>query len=77
MDDAAWQALERQLMEAHEQGDTAGLIGAYTKAADVMEAQNRIDAACFYLTQAYVLALEAGADELEALDQRLVAYGRN
>jgi hypothetical protein len=35
-----------------------------------------VDAACFYLTHAYVFALSAGATEAGALHARLLAHGR-
>ena len=37
---------------------------------------NEIDAACFFLTHAYVFALEAGASEAGVLHARLKAQGR-
>ncbi len=65
--------LDVQMIAAHEAGDRAALIRLYTEAADVA---NDEDAACFYLTHAYVFALEAGADEVDELKKRLVAAGR-
>ncbi|MEO7468688.1 MAG: hypothetical protein ABIV36_16860 [Sphingobium limneticum] len=76
-DDAAWRQLEEQLMVAHERGDTETLIAIYVQAADIVEAQGRGEAACFYLTQAYVLALETGAEEAALLDRRLIGLGSN
>ncbi|KUJ77131.1 hypothetical protein [Ruegeria profundi] len=68
--------LDRLLIEAHDRKDHAALIRYYTLAADECEAAQDIDAACFYLTHAFVFALESGAPEAEALNARLVAYGR-
>ncbi|WP_170398445.1 hypothetical protein [Ruegeria arenilitoris] len=68
--------LDRLLLKAHEQDDHAALIHYYTKAADEREAAQDIDAACFYLTHAFVFALESGAPEAETLNARLVAHGR-
>ena len=48
----------------------------YAVAAERSEAAGNTDAACFYLTHAYVFALEAGAPEAPALRQRLVGMGR-
>jgi len=68
--------LDRLLLEAHERNDHVALIRYYTMAADQREQAQDIDAACFYLTHAFVFALESGSSEAEALNQRLVAYGR-
>ncbi|WP_170410005.1 hypothetical protein [Ruegeria atlantica] len=70
------QELDRLLLDAHDRSDHADLIRLYTLAADEREAAHDIDAACFYLTHAFVFALESGATEADALNQRLVAYGR-
>mgnify|MGYP000321358594 CR=1 FL=1 len=43
------------------------------KAAD---GADTIDAACFYLTHAYIFALELGRPEVQALHARLDAHGR-
>ncbi|WP_170350228.1 hypothetical protein [Ruegeria atlantica] len=68
--------LDRLLLKAHEQNDHAALTHYYTMAADEREAAQDIDAACFYLTHAFVFALESGAPEAETLNARLVAHGR-
>ncbi|QIE44761.1 hypothetical protein G5B38_04025 [Pseudohalocynthiibacter aestuariivivens] len=66
-------ALDAAMIAAHDRHDQAGLIQLYTQAAD--EA-NDLDAACFYLTHAYVFALEAGAREAALLRARLMEHGR-
>lgn len=66
-------ALDAAMIEAHARADPAALIALYTEAADQA---NSLDAACFYLTHAYVFALEAGADEARALHARLKRHGR-
>lgn len=65
--------LDSAMIRAHAAGDRPALIRLYTQAAD---SARDLDAACFYLTQAYVYALEAGAPEAQALHARLVARGR-
>ncbi|SEK47043.1 hypothetical protein SAMN05443999_101488 [Roseovarius azorensis] len=65
--------LDTAMIRAHEMGDRAALIALYAQAAG--GAQD-LDAACFYLTHAYVFALEAGALEAKTLHARLVAHGR-
>lgn len=65
--------IHAQMIAAHESGDTGALIRLYTMAADQA---NSLDAACFFLTHAYVFALEAGAAAASELHARLVSYGR-
>ncbi|WP_317054443.1 hypothetical protein [Roseovarius rhodophyticola] len=65
--------LDAQMIAAHEAGDLRALVTLYTAAAD---AANDMDTACFFLTHAYVFALEAGADEACKLRARLKAEGR-
>lgn len=65
--------LDTRMIHAHEIGDRAALIGLYAEAADRM---NDLDAECFFLTQSYVFALEAGAAEAARLHARLKAQGR-
>ncbi|MFV2038223.1 MAG: hypothetical protein ACC646_11605 [Paracoccaceae bacterium] len=69
-------ALEQDLLAAHSAGDTVALITLYTAAADIAEADQRTDAACFYLTHAYIFALDRGAGEAGELHARLRAHGR-
>lgn len=64
------------LLAAHAAGDFAALIRLYTAQADSLEKAGDIDAACFYLTQAYVFALHANDAAVPDLNARLVAYGR-
>ena len=66
-------ALDAQMIKAHEAGDKAALVRLYTQAA---EAANDTDTACFYLTHAYVFALETGAPVAADLHGRLVRHGR-
>jgi hypothetical protein len=68
--------LDHALIAAHDAEDSEELIRLYTLAGDVCEAAGDLDAACFYLTHAFVFALEDGAPEARPLNQRLVAHGR-
>ena len=68
--------LEADLLEAHASDDRAALVRLYTKAAEGEEADGRIDRACFFLTYAWIYALEAGFDEASVLKARLVSHGR-
>jgi hypothetical protein len=65
--------LDAQLLAAHEANDTAALVGLYTEAANETD---DIDAACFYLTHAYVFALERGDPTAQTLRERLASHGR-
>lgn len=68
--------LHQQMLEAHARQDLNSLITLYALAGRQMETRGDIDAACFYLTHAYVYALELDAPELSGLQTRLAAYGR-
>ena len=69
-------ALDAALLKAHAEGDGRALARLYTQAADLSEQSGDHDAMCFYLTHAYVFALETGAPEADALHARLKAEGR-
>lgn len=68
--------LEAALLKAHGDDNRVALIDLYIQAADLSESTGDIDATCFFLTHAYVFALEMGSEEATELNQRLVAYGR-
>ena len=65
--------LDAQLLDAHAAADRVRLVTLYTQAADACRDD---EAAGFYLTHAYVYALEAAAPQAEMLRARLVAMGR-
>lgn len=65
--------LHARLLAAHAAGDQHALVGLYTLAAG--EALS-IDAACFFLTQAYIYGLELGHPDVPMLFDRLRAEGR-
>ncbi|PTX55936.1 hypothetical protein C8N43_0585 [Litoreibacter ponti] len=66
-------SLDAELLAAHARDDRPALIALYERAAD--EAETEV-AAGFYLTHAYVFALEAGDTRSKALATRLRAMGR-
>ena len=68
--------LDQEFLAAHARSDKQALIRLYAQAADMKEGMQDIDAACFYLTHAYVFALDIGADEAQKLHGRLKARGR-
>lgn len=65
--------LEAQLLTAHDQNDKAALVALYTQAAN--ESMDE-DQAGFFLTQAYIFALDCGAREAADLNRRLAEQGR-
>ncbi|RKT34039.1 hypothetical protein BXY70_0042 [Roseovarius halotolerans] len=65
--------LDHRMISAHAAQDRMALIKLYSEAADSV---NDRDASCFFLTHAYVFALEAGAAEAKTLHARLKAQGR-
>ena len=65
--------LDAELLAAHEAGDKTRLIALYVQAADTADT---IDATCFYLTHAYVFALDVGDNRSNDLHNRLKKYGR-
>ena len=65
--------LDDRLLAAHAAGDRPALVALYTEAAD---RANDIDAACFYLTHAYIFALELGHPATALLHLRLAAHER-
>jgi hypothetical protein len=68
--------LERDLIEAHKLGNSSRLAELYLTAARSEEADGRTEAACFFLTQAYVFALESGSQIASGIAARLRAYQR-
>ena len=65
--------LNDRLLAAHARGDHAALVHLYAEAADRTP---DTDTACFYLTHAYVFALEMGHKDTAVLHARLKAHGR-
>ena len=65
--------LDQQMLAAHENGDHRMLVGLYTQAADLAQ---DVDAECFFLTHAYVFALELGDARAPDLRSRLQRHGR-
>lgn len=65
--------LEPALLAAHEAGDLAALVDLYHQAAGAAE---NAEARGFFLTQAYVFALEANHPKAHALRKALMDLGR-
>ncbi len=68
--------LDQLLLQAHDANQIEELVRLYTVAANAKEAEGSIDAACFYLTHAFVFALECGHDQCDGLQHRLAQFGR-
>jgi len=68
--------LDAALIAAHAAEDWKRLVGLYAEAADDAHVQGQIDAACFYLTHAYVFALQTGDPCADELHRRLMDHGR-
>lgn len=66
--------LNARLLAAHAAGDHAQLVRLYTQAA---ETAPNDDAVGFFLTHAYVFALEMDHPDAPDLKSRLVAAGRD
>jgi hypothetical protein len=69
--DAGRAALDAALLRAHAAGDRTALAGLYAEAAGTVAGP----AAAFYLTHAYVHALEAGDPRAAVLKRQLVDLG--
>ncbi len=65
--------LDARLLAAHAAGDTRSLVDLYREASEAAADET---AAAFYLTHAYVYALELGHPDAPALRERLIATGR-
>ena len=70
-------ALNSALLKAHEDDDKDELVKLYTLAADLTEKEHDLDASCFYLTHAFVFALEQGNVEAFKLNKRLAKHNRS
>lgn len=66
--------LDHALLDAHARSDTRALIGLYHQAAEVAATEQ---ATGFFLTHAYVYALEAGDARADQLRRALVRLGRD
>ena len=70
---ARGERLNDALLAAHAAGNGAALVGLYREAASQESDEH---ARAFFLTQAYVFALDSGAPTAPELRDALVALGR-
>ena len=65
--------LDDRLLAAHEVGDKQALVTLYAEAA---ERADGVGATCFYLTHAYIYALDLGDPRARGLHKKLKDHGR-
>ena len=70
----AYSELDEQLLSAHARDDKESLVSLYKRAAGAAESRHDPEAARFYLTHAYVFALDTGSPEHLDLKERLDVY---
>ncbi len=68
--------LDVGIIDAWQRDDGEALAGLYATAGQSMLDASRIDEGCFFLTQAYVLALEHGLGMATRIHAELVRQGR-
>lgn len=69
--------LDARILAGHAAGDIETLSALYREAGTIAETDGDIDRACFFYTQAYVFALDAGMSGAAAdLKDKLVIFGR-
>ena len=68
--------LDHEILAAHADGDAARLPALYRQAGEAMLADGKVNTGCFYLTHAYIYALEAGFPMARDIHQILVSHGR-
>lgn len=76
MTEASLETLEERVLAADKIGDQEQLAGLYKDLAQRLDAQGDVDAACFFMTQAYVLALAVGSPEAARTWRFLRDHGR-
>jgi len=68
--------IDNALLVAHADGDKPALAALYKQAGQVCLADGNIEAGCFYLTHAYIFALDCGQPDARDLHRILVSFGR-
>ena len=68
--------LHADLLKAHAQGDGPALVDLYAQAAQMAKDDQDIDRAGFYLTHAWIFALECGHPKANAIRDELRQQGR-
>ena len=68
--------LNSRILLAHKSGDGARLAELYHEAGNQSLESGRHDEGCFFLTQAYVYALENGLEITNKIHAQLVGFDR-
>ena len=68
--------LQAALLSAHALDDRAALVELYSEAAKFAEAEQDIGRACFFLTHAWIFALETDHEMRDVLRDKLALHGR-
>lgn len=68
--------LQERLVAAHEGDDLAPLISLYREAADLAELDGDRDRAAFFMTHAWIFALEVGSADAVLCADQLREWGR-
>ena len=71
------EVLHTKLLKAHECDDTATLSLLYAQAADESQGTGDTQAMFFFLTQAYIFALDSGLPVAADYNRRLAQHGRD
>lgn len=71
-----FERLNKQVFQAHEQGDHTTLIDVYHMLGMEELNDRKVTAACFLLTQAYIYALESGDARADEIHKILKSHGR-
>ncbi len=64
------------MLAAHERSDKGALVDIYIEIADRAAQSQDIDAECFFLTHAWIFALDSDHPLRDDLQKRLSAHGR-
>jgi hypothetical protein len=68
--------IDARLLDAHAGGNLVDIAFQYASAAQQAEEKGDVDKACFFLTHAWIFALEAGDPIADEHRSRLAGYGR-
>jgi len=68
--------LDARLLAAHAKQDAHALVALYTAAAQRRQAAGDAMGEAFFLTHAWIFALESGDDRADSLKARLATLGR-
>ncbi|MBT8414362.1 MAG: hypothetical protein KJO30_08540 [Boseongicola sp.] len=69
-------SLQDALLSAHATDDRRALVMLYLEAANLSKASQDVEKECFFLTHAWIFALETDHELSDDLRARLERYGR-